>query len=182
MTEKKRKKAVAAVCCNGGSALRDGVARDDVTGDCAQVLSQYPDGVLACTYGCVGGGSCVAVCRFDAISMGERRVAHVDRDKCGGCGLCVKACPQSIIRMVLPENSVLPQCANLDPGPQAKTQCDSGCIACRICEKSCPAGAIAVEDNCAVIDQDRCIDCGMCAIKCPRGVIVDADGIFTTTR
>ena len=40
-------------------------------------------------------------------------------------------------------------------------------------------GAISIENNHAVIDEEKCIACGMCAVKCPRGVIRDYNGIFT---
>ena len=63
-------------------------------------------------------------------------------------------------------------------GAQTRKDCDKGCIACGICVRNCPAGAIRIEENHAVIDEDRCIACGMCAVKCPKGVIHDRDGIF----
>ena len=59
----------------------------------------------------------------------------------------------------------------------ARKVCELSCIACGACERACPAGAIHVVDNHAVIDYSACIACGMCAIKCPRGVIRDAWGI-----
>ena len=56
--------------------------------------------------------------------------------------------------------------------------CANSCIACGACERACPAGAIHVVDNHAVIDFDKCIACGTCATKCPRGVIRDVFGIL----
>jgi Fe-S-cluster-containing hydrogenase component 2 len=37
--------------------------------------------------------------------------------------------------------------------------------------KNCPANAITLKDNLAVIDQDKCTRCGTCASKCPAKVI-----------
>jgi ferredoxin len=176
---KKRKKRVAVVHCLGGSTLKEGVSRDDLPGNCAEILEKNPEGISECRYGCLGGGSCVAACRLKAVTITEKGAASIDRDKCVGCGLCVKVCPQGIIGFVLPEDTISPKCSNKDAGAAARKACESGCIGCGICEKNCPAGAITVEDHCAVINQDRCIACGMCAVKCPRGVIVDANGIFT---
>ncbi len=44
------------------------------------------------------------------------------------------------------------------------------CLGCGICEKSCPAGAISVDET-AWIDESRCIGCGCCAAVCPAGAI-----------
>ena len=56
------------------------------------------------------------------------------------------------------------------------------CVACKLCEASCPALAIRVEsgaqnDGVRValrydIDQNRCIFCGMCEQSCPVDAIV----------
>lgn len=92
--------------------------------------------------------------------------------------LC-KACPQHLIQVVPTENTIQPQCANLDKGPKAIQGCAVSCIGCRICEKYCPCKAIKVVDNHAVICQEKCIACGMCAVKCPRGVIHDKNGILS---
>ena len=93
----------------------------------------------------------------------------------------MEACPQGLSRLVVADTTIVPRCSNQDAGPVARKACDVSCIACRICEKNCPAGAISMVDNHAAIDPERCISCGMCAVKCPRGVIVDADGIFTVS-
>ena len=53
------------------------------------------------------------------------------------------------------------------------------CIACTLCEKACPAGAIIVTENLSHIDESLCLSCGQCAVKCPRNAIVDLRGILT---
>ncbi|MDF0592231.1 NADH-ubiquinone oxidoreductase-F iron-sulfur binding region domain-containing protein [Methanotrichaceae archaeon M04Ac] len=49
------------------------------------------------------------------------------------------------------------------------------CIACGLCEKNCPAGAIyegeGDEDTFMVIDQSRCTRCGICFHVCPSKVM-----------
>ena len=130
---------------------------------------------------CVSCGACVKGCdklSVDALKMENYRIVR-NEEKCVGCGLCAKACPQHLIQVVPTENTIQPQCANLDKGPKAIQGCAVSCIGCRICEKYCPCKAIKVVDNHAVICQEKCIACGMCAVKCPRGVIHDKNGILS---
>lgn len=171
-------KYAAAVGCSGGELARRKIPREALTGDCRQALAEHPEGILECRWGCLGLGSCAAVCKLGAIKVGARGVAEVDRDKCVGCGLCVKACPQGIIRLVPREQNIVVGCSSRDSGPETRRACDAGCIACGICVKNCPMGAIRLEDNHPVIDESLCVSCGMCASKCPRGVIKDVYGIL----
>lgn len=171
-------KYAAAVGCSGGELARRKIPREALTGDCRQALAEHPEGILECRWGCLGLGSCAAVCKLGAIKVGARGVAEVDRDKCVGCGLCVKACPQGIIRLVPREQNIVVGCSSRDSGPETRKACDAGCIACGICVKNCPMGAIRFEDNHPVIDESLCVSCGMCASKCPRGVIKDVYGIL----
>lgn len=171
-------KYAAAVGCSGGELARRKIPREALTGDCRQALAEHPEGILECRWGCLGLGSCAAVCKLEAIKIGARGVAEVDRDKCVGCGLCVKACPQGIIRLVPREQNIVVGCSSRDSGSETRKACDAGCIACGICVKNCPMGAIRLEDNHPVIDESLCVSCGMCASKCPRGVIKDVYGIL----
>ena len=42
------------------------------------------------------------------------------------------------------------------------------CVACGVCMKSCPKGAIAVCKGCfAQVDDGKCVGCGLCAKACP---------------
>jgi Fe-S-cluster-containing hydrogenase component 2 len=45
------------------------------------------------------------------------------------------------------------------------------CIACKKCEKACPAEAIRVIDLLAVVDYEKCIACGQCVAVCPQKCI-----------
>ena len=90
-----------------------------------------------------------------------------------------KAKLEKIIEIIIPDNNIQPKCSSRDIGKAARDACGNSCIACRICEKVCPAGAMHIEDGRPVIDASECICCGMCAVKCPRGVIRDLFGIMT---
>ncbi len=179
MAVKRRKLKVAYVHCAGGTSTLEGIDVDSLPKDCAAIKEAYPDGIQACRFGCLGGGTCVAACKFDAIHINDRGVAEVDDQKCRGCGLCARKCPQHLIEVLPPENVIRTRCSNEDKGPVARKACPNSCIGCGMCERVCPAGAIHVVDGNAVIDQVYCIACGMCASKCPRGVIRDINGIIT---
>ena len=139
--------------------------------DCKKVSVVPGAGEKACAYGCMGYGSCVRACAFDAIHVVDG-VALVDREKCTGCGACAKACPNAIIS-IIPEHKRKPVvlCQNKDKGAQTRKACSAGCIGCMKCAKACPKQAITVENNLAYIDQEKCVGCGLCAKECPVGVI-----------
>ncbi len=176
----KRKEKKAIVQCSGGCRAEALVPQQERKKDCVQAAADHPEGILKCRWGCLGLGSCVNACRLGAVSINRNGTAEVDWEKCVGCGLCVKACPQSLIRLTTPEYNIQPTCINEESGAQTRKNCGAGCIACGICVKNCPVGAVSIEREHAVIDEEKCIACGMCAVKCPRGVIKDHNGIFTS--
>ena len=48
----------------------------------------------------------------------------------------------------------------------------SVCVACGVCMKTCPRGAISIDRGCyAVIDREKCVGCGLCGKACPAGSI-----------
>ena len=126
--------------------------------------------VTDCGYGCLGYGSCAAVCPQDAIRV-ENGVAMVNRKRCVGCGLCAKACPRGLIELVPVSKRVIVQCSNKDRGPTVKAVCSAGCIGCMLCTRQCEYDAIHVNANLAQVSYDKCVQCGKCAEKCPVKVI-----------
>ena len=138
--------------------------------DCKKVSVVPGAGEKACTYGCMGYGSCVKACAFDAIHVVDG-VAVVDKEKCVACGKCVSSCPNHLIELVPYKAEHLVQCSSHDKGKDVKSVCESGCIGCTLCTKQCEFDAIHMEDNLAVIDYEKCTNCGKCADKCPVKVI-----------
>lgn len=124
----------------------------------------------ACMFGCIGLGDCVNVCEFDAIGIIDG-VAVVNRENCTACGMCVKTCPQSIIKLVPVKSKVHVLCSSTDKGAVARKNCDNACIGCMKCVKVCNFDAIHVEDNLARIDYSKCTSCGLCVYECPTGAI-----------
>ena len=138
--------------------------------DCKKVSVVPGAGEKACTYGCMGYGSCVKACAFDAIHVVDG-VAVVDKEKCVACGKCVSSCPNHLIELVPYKAGHLVQCSSHAKGKDVKSVCESGCIGCTLCTKQCEFDAIHMEDNLAVIDYEKCTNCGKCAEKCPVKVI-----------
>ena len=128
--------------------------------------------IWECDYGCLGFGSCVSACEFDAIHV-ENGVAIVDPEKCRGCGLCAAACPKGLIELIREDKEVAVRCSNHDRGPEVKKVCSAGCIGCKLCTKQCEHEAIVVEGNLAHIDYDKCVGCKKCAEKCPAKIITE---------
>ena len=161
---------VAFVACRAG--IKQAKKKFTYSGvDNCQADALLYTGDKACVYGCLGLGSCVKVCPFNAISINSDGLAVVNPKKCKSCQKCVKACPRNLISMVLRSQQVLVVCKNLDRGKKAKEVCAISCIACRICEKACPQQAITMVNNLAVIDYQKCNQCGICVEKCPQKAI-----------
>jgi RnfABCDGE-type electron transport complex B subunit len=143
--------------------------------DCrAAAATQFGD--TACPYGCLGMGTCVRACPFDAMVMDEETgLPRVLEDRCTACGTCAAVCPKNIIEILPKDRYVHVLCRNRDPGKVTRQLCKAGCIACKVCEKACPVegGAIHVRDNLAAVDMQACTSCGKCARVCPVSCIGD---------
>ena len=125
--------------------------------------------VKACAWGCQGFGDCVEVCKFDALSMGEDGLPHVDYDKCTGCGKCAEECPQRLFAMVPKsrKGSVV-LCSNRNVlKANVMKACKAGCIKCEACVRESPEKCIAMVDGIPVTDYAKCTSCGKCVEKCP---------------
>ena len=160
---------VAFVKCNGGTAAQ---TRFDYVGirDCTAAL-KVAGGPLQCEWGCLGFGSCVNACQFDAMHIGPNGCAVVDEDKCTDCMACAAACPRHLIVSVPVSKKVRVMCANRQKGKAAMEVCGNSCIGCGLCEKECRKDAIHVVNNVAVIDYSKCVNCKLCTKVCPRDAI-----------
>lgn len=138
--------------------------------DCTMVNMVQNGGPKSCAYGCLGYGTCVKACPFDAIHIVDG-VAVVDKEACKACGKCVAACPKKLVELVPYDQKRLVQCSSRDKGKEVTLACKTGCIGCRMCERVCENNAIIFEDNLARIDLAKCTDCGACALKCPKKII-----------
>ncbi len=141
--------------------------------DClaASLLQGGPKG---CQYGCLGFGTCVKSCPFDAMTMSPEGLPIINSKKCTGCGKCETVCPKKVIQMVPAGSPVMVTCNSKDKGAAARKLCTVACIGCGICAKNCSYGAIKVENNVAIVDSHVCIekcDDPKCLAKCPTKAI-----------
>lgn len=139
--------------------------------DCRMMSFVPGGGPKSCNCGCLGYGTCVKACAFDAIHV-VNGIAVVDGEKCKACGKCVEACPKHLISLIPYEAKQVVACSSTDKGPVTMKACLTGCIGCGICVKNCPQGAVRVENFHALIDHEKCIGCGICQEKCPKKAIV----------
>lgn len=139
--------------------------------DCRMAGYVPGGGPKSCGSGCLGFGTCVKACPFDAIHV-KNGVAVVDREACKACGKCVAVCPRNLISLIPDRAKLAVACTSTDKGPVTMKACQTGCIGCGLCVKACPSQAVSVNDFHAVIDQSKCTGCGACAEKCPKKAIV----------
>jgi RnfABCDGE-type electron transport complex B subunit len=164
-------KKIAYVKCNGTCSKAKEKYEYVGVMDCKNANFLQGKGSKACEYGCLGLGSCVNACMFDAIHIVDG-IATVDEEKCTSCGMCVDACPKDLIELIPYESQVRVKCNSTNKGKEVKLSCEVGCIGCRLCTRVCEFEAITVENNIAKIDYEKCTACMKCVEKCPTKAII----------
>ena len=159
----------AAVMCSGTNDFARAKYEYDGIADCISA-NRLAWGSKACQNGCLGLGTCVKKCKFDAIKL-VNGIAVIDYEKCAACGVCVIVCPKMIIKLIPFNAAHWVGCVSSDNNKVTRKNCDVGCIACGLCVKKCPVNAISINDFTAVIDYEKCTNCGDCEKACPRRVI-----------
>ena len=164
-------KKVAFVKCAGTCEKASDKYQYSGVQSCIEAMNVPGAGPKGCEFGCMGFGSCVKVCPFDAIHV-VNGIAVVDQEACKACGKCVAKCPRHLIELVPYDKQIRVACGSHAKGKAVTTACELGCIGCKKCEKNCPSEAITVTDFCAHIDYDKCTGCGKCKEVCPRHIIL----------
>jgi len=83
--------------CTGGSRANLLFDYEGVE-DCRAEALLYGGG-KSCGLGCIGMGTCVKVCSFDAIRLNDEGLPIVDWNACRSCGKCAEVCPTGAIRI-----------------------------------------------------------------------------------
>ena len=169
-------KEVAFVMCGGTDSIAKKKYVYNGVADCFSA-DLVGGGDKACEYGCLGLGSCVKACNFNAIKI-EDGVAVVIPENCTGCKACVKACPKNIIKMVPISRAVHVACSSQDKGPATKKACGIGCIGCKRCVKDSP-DAFEMDGNVARVKYDFKLQTDSAAKACPQNTIKIIQNEFT---
>ncbi|MDZ7722380.1 MAG: RnfABCDGE type electron transport complex subunit B [candidate division KSB1 bacterium] len=167
---------VAVVCCQGDN--NNAVSKFHYQGihDC-HAAELVGGGHKACEYGCLGLGSCVESCPFDALSMGDKGLPIVDEEKCTACGICVTTCPRGIMQLIPRQQNVYLACVSQDKAKAVKSVCKVGCFACKICTtpKVTTSEAITMQGNLPKIQDIDSDDLYTAVEKCPANCYVIRD-------
>jgi Na+-translocating ferredoxin:NAD+ oxidoreductase subunit B len=167
---------IAHVKCAGTTSKAQKSFNYEGVEDCfaANLIFGGPKG---CKYGCLGFGTCVRNCPFDAMTMSSEGLPIIDEEKCTGCGKCESVCPKQVIQIVPIGSKVSVDCNSKDKGAVARKLCSVSCLGCGLCGKNCSYGAIKIENSLAVVDQRICLEkCEgiTCISNCPTGAIKPA--------
>ncbi|MDY5954751.1 MAG: (Fe-S)-binding protein [Kiritimatiellia bacterium] len=164
-----RERLVALVHCAGDESVATRRARYNGISDCASAAS-VAGGDKACSYGCLGYGTCARLCPVRAIDI-RQGVAVVDPKRCIACGRCVAACPRKLIRLVPAAETLRVLCSSPEKGAAVRKVCQRGCIGCTLCAKFAPQ-AFRMEGNLAVREYGAQPPGEGVAAKCPAKAIV----------
>ncbi|MDO9110796.1 MAG: FAD-dependent oxidoreductase [Desulfatirhabdiaceae bacterium] len=97
----------------------------DGLSDC-RAAALLSGGMKVCGIGCLGLGSCVRACLFNALDIGPNGLPVVNEKNCTGCGACEKVCPKHIITLSSVTRRILREYTTED--------CTTPC------QRACPAG------------------------------------------
>ena len=116
---------IAAVDCHYSKDKTDIKYEYKGITDC-RAANQLFGGMKHCRIGCLGLGTCVEACPFDAMEIGTDGLPKVDEEKCTACGTCVRVCPKNIINLTSVSRRILVEYT------------EDNCVT--PCQRACPTG------------------------------------------
>ncbi|MEI6285910.1 MAG: Fe-S cluster domain-containing protein [Bacillota bacterium] len=165
---------IAFVSCAGSPTTARAAYNYQGIPDC-DAAALLMGGPKICKNGCLGFGTCVKACVFNALELGENHLPIVNSRKCTGCGACEKVCPKNVIKLIPLGAHVALRCNTREKGAIAKKSCSVACISCTLCVRECPYGAIKMENNVPIVNYKICSEqCNeaKCVAKCPTKAII----------
>jgi len=111
--------------CSYGVGKAEPIFSYNGASDCQAAVMLY-GGSKLCPIGCIGLGSCVKVCQFGALDMGDDNLPVVDYSRCVGCGACVDACPKNIVALTSQTRRIISE--------YVTDECTAPC------QRACPTG------------------------------------------
>ena len=117
-----QKRMVAFVKCAGNCEKANQDYQYYGVQDCKMMAYVQNGGPKSCDYGCMGYGSCVKACPFDAIHIVDK-IAVVDKEACKACGKCIATCPKSLIELVPYDQKYRVQCNSHSKGKEVMSVC-----------------------------------------------------------
>lgn len=166
-------KKVAFVLCGGDREKAEFAANYNGVLDCASA-SIVSGGVKGCQVGCLGFGSCVRACPFNAIELTAKGLAVVHPELCVGCEKCIRSCPKKIIKMVPSSAQVHILCSSTEKGAVKKKYCSVSCIGCRKCFNNVQNGEIEMSGFLAKINYENPpVKEIVAQSQCPTGCLID---------
>ena len=168
-----RERMIAVTQCQGGVAEAKDRFEYHGIEDCA-AAELIDGGHKACTYGCLGLGTCAKACPFDALHMNENKLPVVDEAKCTGCGICVEVCPRDIMKLIPVSQKMYLGCVNPERGKAVQQVCSVGCVGCTVCAnpKFVSSGAIKMNGWIPEILDGHAEDLIIAWQKCPTNSFV----------
>ncbi len=176
---------LAMTTCNFGMNEADSIYSYNGASDCNAAVMLY-GGSKLCPIGCIGLGSCVKVCQFGAVAIGDDMLPVFDPERCVACGACVEACPKDIISLTSATMRITSE--------YTSEECTAPC------QRSCPTGIDIpgyirevqngnFEEGIRII-KEKCplpLICGRicpapCELSCRRNLVDDAVGINSLKR
>jgi len=149
-----------------------------------KAAAEFYNGDSACTIGCLGYGSCEAVCQFDAIRMGEDGYPRFNAEACRSCGACVEACPHDVIQL----RSMSTNLIHLNTVDECLAPCRQSCPAEIDIPKYIGAAADGDYDKALSIIKSRNPLPSVCGRVCPapcedtcRRTDIEDDAVFHNT-
>jgi len=138
---------VAFVRCGGRKEDAKELYAFDGRQDCRAAAACF-QGPKACTFACLGFGSCVDVCPIGAIRI-ESGLAAINHDLCTGCGKCVGFCPTGVIGLVPRTADWQVACSSSKSAEEKKRDCARACTGCGECVRLSAAWEFSIFDNLA---------------------------------